>query len=124
MGIEPFKVGSSLVCVIAQRLIKRNCIHCKEEIELTSAEKRLLKVDYEHVYRGKGCDKCNHTEFVLKNYEVMSITKNEDSTFTALVNGNYSSTQGKATLENASYTIVLEKDVYKVIQPELSWVSE
>jgi len=64
------------------------------------------------------------TEIVLKNYEVLSITKNEDNTFTALVNANYSSTQGKATLENASYTIILEKDVYKVIQPELSWVSE
>lgn len=63
-------------------------------------------------------------EFVLKNYEVLSITKNEDNTFTATVNANYSSTQGKATLENASYTIVLEKDVYKIIQPELSWVSE
>ncbi len=63
-------------------------------------------------------------EFVLKNYEVLSITKNEDNTFTAMVNANYSSTQGKATLENASYTIVLEKDVYKIIQPELSWVSE
>lgn len=63
-------------------------------------------------------------EFVLKNYEVLSITKNEDNTFTANVNANYSSTQGKATLENASYTIVLEKDVYKIIQPELSWVSE
>ncbi len=63
-------------------------------------------------------------EFVLKNYEVLSITKNEDNTYTAMVNANYSSTQGKATLENASFTIILEKDVYKIIQPELSWVIE
>lgn len=63
MGIEPFKVGSSLVCVIAQRLIKRNCIHCKEELELTSTEKRLLRIDFDHAYKGKGCDKCNHTGY-------------------------------------------------------------
>lgn len=63
MGIEPFKVGSSLVCVIAQRLIKRNCIHCKEQVELSPTEKRLLRVDYDHVYKGRGCDKCNHTGY-------------------------------------------------------------
>jgi len=63
MGIEPFKVGSSLVCVIAQRLIKKNCIHCKEEVELSPTEKRLLRVDYDHVFKGKGCDKCNHTGY-------------------------------------------------------------
>lgn len=63
MGIEPFKVGSSLVCVIAQRLIKRNCIHCKEQVELTSTEKRLLRIDFDHVYKGRGCDKCNHTGY-------------------------------------------------------------
>lgn len=63
MGIEPFKVGSSLVCVIAQRLIKKNCIHCKEHVELSPTEKRLLRVDYDHVYKGKGCDKCNHTGY-------------------------------------------------------------
>lgn len=63
MGIEPFKVGSSLVCVIAQRLIKRNCIHCKEQLELSSTEKRLLRVDFDHVYKGRGCDKCNHTGY-------------------------------------------------------------
>lgn len=63
MGIEPFKVGSSLVCVIAQRLIKKNCIHCKEQVELSPTEKRLLRVDYDHVYKGRGCDKCNHTGY-------------------------------------------------------------
>jgi type IV pilus assembly protein PilB len=63
MGIEPFKVGSSLVCVIAQRLIKRNCIHCKEQVELSSTEKRLLRIDFDHVYKGRGCDKCNHTGY-------------------------------------------------------------
>lgn len=63
MGIEPFKVGSSLVCVIAQRLIKRNCIHCKEQVELTNTEKRLLRIDFDHVYKGRGCDKCNQTGY-------------------------------------------------------------
>lgn len=64
------------------------------------------------------------SEFVLKNYEIISITKNEDNTYTAQVNAKYSSINGTATLENASYTIVLEKDVYKVKPVELNWIKE
>ncbi len=64
------------------------------------------------------------SEFVLKNYEVLSVNKNEDNTYTAQVNAKYSSINGTATLENASYTIILEKDVYKVKPVELNWVKE
>jgi type IV pilus assembly protein PilB len=63
MGVEPFKVGSSLVCIIAQRLVKRVCIHCKKKVDMTSAEARLLKTDLKHVYVGEGCDKCHHTGY-------------------------------------------------------------
>jgi type IV pilus assembly protein PilB len=63
MGIEPFKVGSSLVCVISQRLVKKICVHCKEQIEITSAQQRLLKTDLTRVHHGKGCPKCNHTGY-------------------------------------------------------------
>ncbi len=64
------------------------------------------------------------SEFSLKNYEVLSIIKNEDNTYTAQINANYSSLNGKAKLENVSITILLENDVYKVIPSELTWVKE
>jgi len=64
------------------------------------------------------------TEFVLKNYEILSINANNDGTYTAQVNAKYSSKNGTATLENASYTIVLEKDVYKIKPVELNWIQE
>lgn len=64
------------------------------------------------------------SEFVLKNYEILSVNKNEDSTYTAQVNAKYSSKEGTATLENASYTIILEKDVYKIKPVELNWSQE
>lgn len=64
------------------------------------------------------------SEFVLKNYEVLSVSKNDDGTYTAQVNAKYSSKNGTATLENTSYTIVLEKDVYKVKPVELTWIQE
>jgi hypothetical protein len=64
------------------------------------------------------------SEFVLKNYEILSMSKNEDTSYTAIVNANYQSIEGKASLENVSYKIVLEKDVYKVIPVELTWIKE
>lgn len=64
------------------------------------------------------------SELVLKNYAIINITKNEDTTYTAIVNANYSSIDGKATLENANYTIILENDVYKIIPVELTWIKE
>ena len=63
MGIEPFKVGSSLVCVISQRLVKKICVHCKEPIDITPAQQRLFKTELTRVYHGKGCAKCNHTGY-------------------------------------------------------------
>ncbi|HET6785975.1 MAG TPA: GspE/PulE family protein [Erysipelotrichaceae bacterium] len=121
MGIEPFKVGSSLVCVIAQRLIKRNCIHCKEEIELTSAEKRLLKVDYEHVYRGKGCDKCNHTGYSgrLAAFEIVLV----DSKLEELISKNSSMETLRAYAEEKKMQM-LRDEVIEFVRKGLTSVEE
>jgi len=75
MGIEPFKVGSSLVCAISQRLIKKLCIHCKTAHPITPSEQRLLNVDIDTVYHAQGCEKCNHTGFSgrLAAFEIVLI---------------------------------------------------
>lgn len=75
MGIEPFKVGSSLVCAISQRLIKKLCVHCKTAHPITPSEQRLLKVDIDTVYKAQGCEKCNHTGFSgrLAAFEIVLI---------------------------------------------------
>jgi len=63
MGIEPFKVGSSLVCIISQRLVKKICIHCRKKVDIIPTEARLLGTDLTQVYVGEGCPKCNHTGY-------------------------------------------------------------
>ena len=64
MGIEPFLICSSVLAIVAQRLIRRICTYCKEsyKVEPAVAEKVGLKTltgktDLE-LYRGKGCAKC------------------------------------------------------------------
>jgi general secretion pathway protein E len=78
MGIEPFLVASSLVCVLAQRLVREICPHCRESYEPTTQELSYLAVDPPptELYRGKGCDKCLGKGYLgrIGIYELLEIT--------------------------------------------------
>ncbi|GAA0796618.1 GspE/PulE family protein [Spirilliplanes yamanashiensis] len=82
MGIEPFLVGSSLDCVLAQRLARRLCDWCKEAYAPTAAELAAARWPEEDVkvpelvYRPKGCRNCAGTGYRgrLALHEVMPVT--------------------------------------------------
>jgi general secretion pathway protein E len=62
MGIEPFLLSSSLLGVLAQRLVRVLCPHCKEAFQADAAECALLGVAIEQaptLYRPRGCDECH-----------------------------------------------------------------
>lgn len=66
MGIEPFLIASSLVGVVAQRLVRLVCRDCKEEVPATEREKEIFAsrgLDIATVSRGKGCPNCNRTGY-------------------------------------------------------------
>ena len=66
MGVEPFLLSSSLVAVMAQRLVRLLCTDCRESAEATSAERELLGIEKEDaidLYHAKGCTKCNLTGY-------------------------------------------------------------
>lgn len=91
MGIAPYLLSSTLEIVIAQRLVRKICDHCKEEhpadAETIEGIKMVLeKADLEgeidptlleemKFYKGKGCDKCNNTGYHgrVGLYEVLRI---------------------------------------------------
>jgi len=77
MGIEPFLVASSTVLIMAQRLVRRICKNCKEEISLSDEALMDLKLESgSKVFKGKGCDQCNGSGYSGRQglYEVMPIT--------------------------------------------------
>jgi len=81
MGIEPFLVATSVNIIQAQRLIRRICANCKEEIHLPLEgliEIGLTKEEAKNtkIYKGKGCASCNNTGYKgrVGLYEVMEIT--------------------------------------------------
>jgi general secretion pathway protein E len=68
LGIEPYLVGSSLVGVLAQRLVRRNCEHCAEPTEPDPAELEMLAFAPTHEQRasfrrGVGCRHCRGTGY-------------------------------------------------------------
>ena len=62
MGIEPFLLSSSLLGVLAQRLVRTLCPHCRESFEPSAEEKRLLELkdsDKTPIFKAVGCQECN-----------------------------------------------------------------
>ena len=78
MGVEPFLLSSSLVGLIAQRLIRVLCVDCKEAYEPSEFERQFLKIedgDKTLVYRTKGCSHCNYQGYAGRTgiYEVVNV---------------------------------------------------
>lgn len=86
MGAKDYLVSSTLVGIVAQRLVRGLCPHCKsqyfptrEEAELVidGGEKEIQEFMKTPVYKPNGCDKCNFEGYTgrLGVYEIMPITK-------------------------------------------------
>ncbi|MCD6228874.1 MAG: type II/IV secretion system protein [Candidatus Omnitrophica bacterium] len=59
MGVEPFLLSSTLIGVLAQRLIRKLCPHCREESKLSSSLKEKYKISPDAtIYKPKGCKSC------------------------------------------------------------------
>lgn len=67
MGVQPFLISSSLVGVLAQRLVRTLCDHCKEPTELTPYEMQMLDIDAppanSTIFKPIGCEKCTNTGY-------------------------------------------------------------
>jgi general secretion pathway protein E len=79
MGVEPFLVGSSLVAVLAQRLVRVLCLHCREAYTATDEELREIGIRPPDrpvtLYRAVGCAACSHTGYRGRKgiFEMMTI---------------------------------------------------
>jgi len=103
MGVEPFLAASSVVGIMAQRLVRRICPHCREEYqppadllhELTSEG----LPDDAVFYQGRGCDKCMNIGYWGRTgiYELMKI---DDQVRDLLLQNKDAATIRKAAMEN------------------------
>ena len=88
MGIEPFLVSSSVLAVLAQRLVRTICPECKEEYLPSKEEIKDIGLPEEgrfKFYKGKGCPKCVETGYRgrIGIYELMVIDEKVRNLITA-----------------------------------------
>lgn len=59
LGVERFLISSGVIGLLAQRLVRKICPHCKQEVEVDTEKLKALSIDPEaKVFRGKGCKHC------------------------------------------------------------------
>ena len=81
MGMEPYIISSALIGVVAQRLVRRLCSHCRRQYTPSAATLRALNIaeaDADHFtfFRAVGCERCHQTGYRgrVGIYEVMRVT--------------------------------------------------
>ena len=81
LGLEPFLITATIEGIVAQRLVRKICLNCKEAYEPT--EEQLMELDLrpdavkdKKFYYGRGCDQCNSTGYRgrLGIFEIMTFT--------------------------------------------------
>ena len=80
MQVKPYLVSTSVVGIMAQRLVRRICKHCDHTYEATHYEKELLNIPENEslvLHKGTGCGYCNETGYSgrIGVYEIMEMTR-------------------------------------------------
>lgn len=129
MGIEPFLVASSISGILAQRLVRILCPHCKAEYAPTPEEAKLFKTPPVKLWRPQGCERCFNTgyhgrtgifEFLMPGAEMRPlILKNQDAdTLKRLALSRGMKTMAEDGIEKAALGITSLEEVLRVTQED------
>jgi type IV pilus assembly protein PilB len=78
IGVEPYMIRASVVGILAQRLVRKNCPHCMIEETVTPIMRENLSLGIdEKFYQGQGCEHCHQTGFAgrLAVYELLVVNE-------------------------------------------------
>ena len=118
MGIERYLLASSLNLIIAQRLVRKICEHCKEPITLSEEVLKRLGIDPKQTkdsvfYRGKGCAACGGTG-CLGRLPIFEFLVVDDDISEMIIAGN-SEAQIRKSSRQKGYGGLLESGVNKML---------
>ena len=93
MGVEPYLIASSIIGIVAQRLVRRICPRCREEVEPSDVELDRLELSPEQAkkikfHRGRGCAQCRNTGYQgrIGVYELMTLNNELRDAITSKAN--------------------------------------
>ncbi|MEQ1892847.1 MAG: ATPase, T2SS/T4P/T4SS family [Planctomycetota bacterium] len=113
-GVEPYLVASSLILVIAQRLVRTICPHCKTTIPMTEEwQAKLKKVDIKpeqmdgQITYGVGCEECFHSGYSGRTaiYEFMQV---DEVLRTQIMEGATATQMKRSAIERGMITLRMD----------------
>ncbi len=130
MGVEPFLISSSVIGILAQRLVRTLCPHCREQVVPTEVElsqlgysrARFTEVTPGYVFRGKGCQECLDTGFMGRTgiYELLLV----DDDIRELIMQNVGSNQIKKVAIKEKGMLTLRDDGARKVMRGETAISE
>jgi type IV pilus assembly protein PilB len=121
MGIAPFLISSSVIGVMAQRLVRQICPRCIEEYTPEEDVLENLKVNFElpdpgnfKLYRGKGCDYCKNTGYRGRT-AIFEVVRINDEIRSMIMKNSSSNEIKEAAIKNGMRTL-LDSGVAKALE--------
>jgi type IV pilus assembly protein PilB len=117
IGVEPYLISAAVNAILAQRLVRRICTHCKEPYNPTDEMKEFLTLqgfDYTTTFKGKGCDKCRKSGYAgrLSIHELLVL----DDSLRDLVTSNPDVTQLRKLCRERGLVTLRQDGFEKVIK--------
>lgn len=82
MGVESYLIASAVNLIVAQRLVRKICDHCKEKVSIDLSILKKYEIDADEIeasglYKGKGCKECGNTGYKGRKplYELMNMSE-------------------------------------------------
>jgi len=116
LGVETYLISSTLLGVIAQRLVRRICQNCKEPVAVSAEQILALgpKAEGLRAFQGKGCQKC-HMRGFSGRIGIVELVK-IDEEFRVLVNTNAPEVRLREKASAAGFETMLEDGIDKIRQ--------
>jgi type IV pilus assembly protein PilB len=118
IGVQPFLVASSVRTIMAQRLVRRLCLNCRQPSELSETELRALHVEAgqlaeAQVMKSVGCEQCRHTGYKgrMGIFEIFAI----DDEVRHMINKRTSTSQLRQRARELGMRTLREDGVRKVL---------
>ncbi len=117
IGLESYLIGSSIILIVAQRLVRLICSNCKEEQEIDDKIKEkfssfIEKHNIQKIYKGCGCDQCSYTGYSGRTaiFEILTI----DEEIKELVSSKSSEGQMLQVARQSGFKTLAESGAQKI----------
>jgi len=124
IGVEPYLIAASTNMVLAQRLVRRVCAHCKKSYEPQPEEAHFIELfgfTSENLFQGEGCERCRFTGFQgrVGVYELLVV----DDTYRDIITNDPTVTELRRLCKERGM-VTLREDGFRKVQSGITTIDE